>query len=111
LSYIPGSFSINCTRTKSAASLNTHTILRNKRVTEACYRTNDSSKPRSNKIVRRLVRLVAWNLNLSVFPRVALPFPQFVLFHSVSCVQLRLIPILGNCSCVAVASFPGRPSP
>jgi hypothetical protein len=29
----------------------------------------------------------------------ALPFPQFALLHSVPCVQLRLITILGNCGC------------
>jgi hypothetical protein len=29
----------------------------------------------------------------------ALPFPQFTLLHSVSCVQLRLITILENCGC------------
>jgi hypothetical protein len=29
----------------------------------------------------------------------ALPFPQFALLHSVTCVQLRLITILGNCGC------------
>jgi hypothetical protein len=28
-----------------------------------------------------------------------------------TCVQLRLITILGNCGCVAVASFLGVPSP
>jgi hypothetical protein len=38
-------------------------------------------------------------------------FPQFALLHSVTCVQLRLITILGNCGCVAVASFLGVPSP
>jgi hypothetical protein len=32
-------------------------------------------------------------------------------FHSVTCVQLRLITNLGNCGCVAVASFLGVPSP
>jgi hypothetical protein len=29
----------------------------------------------------------------------ATQFPQFVLLHSVTCVQLRLITILGNCGC------------
>jgi hypothetical protein len=37
--------------------------------------------------------------------------PQFALLHSVTCVQLGLITILGNCGCVAVASFLGVPSP
>jgi hypothetical protein len=32
------------------------------------------------------------------------PFPQFALLHSVACVQLRLITVLRNCGCVAVAS-------
>jgi hypothetical protein len=36
-----------------------------------------------------------------------LSFPQFALFHSVTCVQLRLITILGNRGCVAIASFLG----
>jgi hypothetical protein len=42
---------------------------------------------------------------------IALPFPEFALPHSVTCVELRLIAILGNCGCVAVASFLGVPSP
>jgi hypothetical protein len=41
----------------------------------------------------------------------ALPFPQFALLRLVTCVQLRLITILGNCEGVAVASFLGVPSP
>jgi hypothetical protein len=41
----------------------------------------------------------------------ALPFLQCALLHSVTCVQLRLITILGNCSFVAVASFLCVPSP
>jgi hypothetical protein len=41
----------------------------------------------------------------------AMQFPQFALLHSATCVQLRLIRILGNCGCVAVASFLGVPSP
>jgi hypothetical protein len=49
--------------------------------------------------VRRLACSVAWRLSFSVFPRVALPFPQFALLHSATCVQLRLITILGNCGC------------
>jgi hypothetical protein len=40
-----------------------------------------------------------------------LPFLQFTLLHSVTCVQLRLIAILGNCGCVAVVSFLRVPSP
>jgi hypothetical protein len=42
---------------------------------------------------------------------VALLFPQFALLHSVTCVRLSLIVILGNCGCVAVASFLGVLSP
>jgi hypothetical protein len=38
-------------------------------------------------------------------------FPQFALLHLVTCVQLWLITILGNCGCVTVASFLGVPSP
>jgi hypothetical protein len=38
-------------------------------------------------------------------------FPQYELLHSVTCVQLRLVTILGNCGCVTVASFLGVPSP
>jgi hypothetical protein len=41
----------------------------------------------------------------------ATQFPQFALLYSVTCVQLRLITILGNFGCVAVASFLGVPSP
>jgi hypothetical protein len=43
-----------------------------------------------------------YSLDTLVSFRVALPFPQFALLHSVTCVtyyQLRLITILGNCSC------------
>jgi hypothetical protein len=57
--------------------------------------------------VRRLANPVAWKLNFSVFPPVALQFLQFALLRSVTCVQLRLITILGKCGCVAVASFLG----
>jgi hypothetical protein len=42
--------------------------------------------------------------------KTGLQFPQYALLHSVTCVQLRLITILGNCGCVAVASFLGVPS-
>jgi hypothetical protein len=38
-------------------------------------------------------------------------FPEYALLHSVTCVELRLITILENCDCVAVASFRGVPSP
>jgi hypothetical protein len=41
----------------------------------------------------------------------ALPFARYALLHSITCVQLRLITILGSCGCVAVASFLGVPSP
>jgi hypothetical protein len=41
----------------------------------------------------------------------SLPFRQFALLHSVTCVELRLITILGNCGCVVVASFLGVSSP
>jgi hypothetical protein len=55
--------------------------------------------------MRRLACSVAWKLSFSVSPRVALPFPQFALLHSLTCVKLRLLTILGNCGCVGVASF------
>jgi hypothetical protein len=32
-------------------------------------------------------------------PQFPLPFPQFALLHSVTCVQLRLITILVSCGC------------
>jgi hypothetical protein len=38
-------------------------------------------------------------------------FPQYALLHSLTCVQLRLITILGKCGCVAVASFLDVSSP
>jgi hypothetical protein len=99
-----GFCSINYTKTKLAASLSFLVILRNKWITETRYRTADTKKPRGNAILRRLACSVAWNLSFSVFPRVALPFLQFALLHSVTCVQLRLKKVLGNCGCVAVAS-------
>jgi hypothetical protein len=40
-----------------------------------------------------------------------LPFPQFALLHSVTCLQLRLTIILGNYGCMEVQSFLGVPSP
>jgi hypothetical protein len=39
----------------------------------------------------------------------ATQFPHFALLHSVTYIRLRLITILGNCGCVAVASFFGVP--
>jgi hypothetical protein len=86
-------------------------ILRNKWITEVRYRTADTWKPRGNAIVRGLACAVFWKLSFSVFPRVALPFPQFALLHSVTFVELRLITILGNWGCVAVASSLGVTSP
>jgi hypothetical protein len=61
--------------------------------------------------VRRLACSSAWKLSFSVSLRFALPFSQFALLDSPSCVQLRLITILGNRGCVAVASFFGVSSP
>jgi hypothetical protein len=37
----------------------------------------------------------------------AMQFPHFALLHSVTCVQLRLTTLLGDCGCVAVASLLG----
>jgi hypothetical protein len=47
----------------------------------ANWGTANTRKPRCNAIVRRLSCSVAWKLSSSVFPRVALPFPQFALLH------------------------------
>jgi hypothetical protein len=68
-------------------------------------RTADTRKPLGNAIMRTLGCSVSWKLSFSVVPRVALPLLQFVLLHSVTCVQLRLITVLGKCDCLAVASF------
>jgi hypothetical protein len=111
LLYMSASCSINCTKTKLSASSSFRTILKNKWITDARYRTADSKKPHGNVLVGRLACSSTWKLSFSVFPRVALPFPQFALVHSVACVQLRLITILGNCCCVAVASFLGVSRP
>jgi hypothetical protein len=54
LSYIPGSYSINCTYKKLEASSNFRAILRNKWATDARYRTADTRKPRGNSIVSML---------------------------------------------------------
>jgi hypothetical protein len=45
-----------------------------------------------------------WYLSINVvdIPKLFNLF-QFALLHSVTCVQLRLITILGSCGCVAVA--------
>jgi hypothetical protein len=77
---------------------------------EARYRIADTRKPRGNATVRRLACSVVWKLSFSASPRVALPFPQFALLHSLTRVQLRLITVLGNRGCVEVASFLGVPS-
>jgi hypothetical protein len=50
-------------------------------------------------------------LKASLNKPTALPFPQYAPLHTVTCVQLGLITILGNRGCVAVASFLGVPSP
>jgi hypothetical protein len=39
-----------------------------------------------------------------------LPFPQFAQLQTVTCVQLGLITVLGNCGCVVFASTLGLPS-
>jgi hypothetical protein len=104
LSYIPGSYWIKCIKTKSAASSTFHAILRNKWINDARYGTADTRKARGNSIGRKLACTVARKLRFSVFPRVAMPLPQFELFQLIRCVQRRLITILGYCSCVAVTS-------
>jgi hypothetical protein len=65
---MPDSCSVNCTKTKLAASSNFRVIKRNKWITDARYRTADTRKPRGNAIMRRLAYLVAWELSFSVFP-------------------------------------------
>jgi hypothetical protein len=97
--YIPGSWSVNCAKTKLAVSTNSRAILRNKLITDARYRTAHTRKARCNAVVRRLACPVARKLSFSVVPRVALPFPQFAQLHSVTCVRLRLITILGILRC------------
>jgi hypothetical protein len=62
---MPGCCSINCTKTKLAASSTFRAIVRNKRITEARYRTADTRKPRGNAIVRRLACLEVEFLGLS----------------------------------------------
>jgi hypothetical protein len=99
LSYILGSCSINCTKTKLQTSSAFRAILTNKWIIKERYRTADTRKSRGNVVVRRLACSVAWKMSFSVFPRVALPFPQISLLHSVTCVQLGLITVLGNRSC------------
>jgi hypothetical protein len=61
--------------------------------------------------LRARARQGNWQLNGAVqIEKTATQFPQFALLQSVTYVQLRLIKILGNCGCVAVASFLGVPS-
>jgi hypothetical protein len=45
------------------------------------------------------------------YQQTATQFTQFEPLHSVTYVQRRLITVLGNFGCVAVASFLGVPSP
>jgi hypothetical protein len=52
LSYIPGSCSINCTKTKLAASSTSCAVLINKWITETRYRTADTRNPLCNATVR-----------------------------------------------------------
>jgi hypothetical protein len=104
------SCSINCTKSILAASSTFRTILRNKWIIDARYRTADTREPRGNTVVRRLACSVAWKFSFWVFPQVALPCPQLALLHSVTCVQLGLITVVGNRGCVAVSSFLGVPS-
>jgi hypothetical protein len=77
-------------------------------------RTAETRKLRGKATVRRLACSVAWELSFSVFRELrcnCVAFPQFAPLHSVPRVQINLKTILGNCGCVAVASFVGVPSP
>jgi hypothetical protein len=72
------------------------------------------TKDTGNSNFREL--LSAWVEHMSLngaahIEETATQFPQYELLHSVTCVQCRLITILGNCGCVAVVSFQGVPSP
>jgi hypothetical protein len=66
-------------------------------------------QPQRNRNFRELISALLVKHTLlngaAQIDETAFPFPQFALLHSVTCVQLRLIKILGNCGCVAVASF------
>jgi hypothetical protein len=81
--------------------------------------TNESQKQvetrklSCNATVRRLACSVAWELIFLVSTScvaIALSFPQFALLNSIAGVQLSLTTFLGNCGCVAVATFLGVPS-
>jgi hypothetical protein len=76
-----------------------------------CYKTADTRKPCGNASVTRLAYSVARKLSFFVFPWVALPFPQFCAAPFSNTWSAQLITILGNCGCVAVASFLGVLSP
>jgi hypothetical protein len=58
------------------------------------------------KCIRTAQTLESWVRIL--LEETASSFPQYALYHSVTCVQHRLITILGNCGCVVVASFLGN---
>jgi hypothetical protein len=71
-------------------------------------------QPQRNRNFRQLLssRVEYMLLNgAAQIEEIATKFRQFALLHSITYVQLRMITVLGNCGCVAVASFPGVPSP
>jgi hypothetical protein len=71
-------------------------------------------QPQRNRNFRKLLSALVEHVLLNGAAEIeetALPFPQFALFQSVTRVQFRLITILGDCGCVAVASFLGVSSP
>jgi hypothetical protein len=94
-------------KNKTSSFVNFCAILKNKWITDARCRTVDNRKTR-----QRNCEMIGMPRCLEVeFLRlVALSFPQFALLHSVTCVQLWLIKILGNCGCVVFASFLGVPT-
>jgi hypothetical protein len=67
-------------------------------------------QPQRNRNFRELLSAGVEHMLLigaAQFEESALLLPQYALLRSATCVQLRLITILGNCGCVAVASFLG----
>jgi hypothetical protein len=69
-------------------------------------------QPQRNRNFRKLLSARVEHVLLNGAAQImetATQFPQFALLHSVACIQLGLITVLGNCDCVAVASFLGVP--
>jgi hypothetical protein len=64
------------------------------------------SRNKSRKLRLRCGCQFPWCSLALRLPRVALPFPQFALLYLVPRVQLRLLPILGNCQFPWCARLP-----